>query len=304
MAQHSASSLRESQFAPVAALFAAAAVWGSTFTVVKDALEDVPPLEFIGLRFTISAIAIALVLPRAGLDTFRIERTSGVLIGIFLAAGAALQTVGLERTSASNAGFITGLYVVFTPLVDAAWVKRFPPRWALVGVVLSTVGLALLSLQFVNGGIDVNLGDVFVLMCAASFAVQIVMITRLRTAPSPWVVTIQQLGVTGIACGVLSLLTEDVRAPSARAWFAILFTGIFGSSIAVGIQVWAQQRISPTRAAVIASMEAPFAALTAFIVADERLSARAWAGAALIFIGLLVAEDSGRNLPPPSRDSV
>jgi drug/metabolite transporter (DMT)-like permease len=207
-----------------------------------------------------------------------------------LAAGHGFQTAGIELTRATNAGFITGLYVVFTPLLAAIFLKRRPSTLVLFGVLVTTAGLALMSLRVTGGEVGFNVGDLLVLCCAVAYAGQIVAVGRWAPGSDARVLTLQQFAVTFV---VFALITpvEDVVAPTTSAvWIALIATAIGSSVYGIGVQVWAQQRISPTPAAVIYSMEAPFAAIAAYFLSDERLPSRAWVGAGLILAGMLIVE--------------
>lgn len=283
-------SLRMAQLLPGLALLSAAAIWGVTFPLVKDALDDIPVFEFLAIRFAIATVTLFAVWPRAARDVFRKSVKAGLIAGSLLALGHAFQTLGLDRTLSTNAGFITGLYVVFTPLFAAVLLRRLPRMIVLFGVVLTALGLALMSLRLDGGSLTFNTGDLLVLVSAVMYAGQIVTLARYSPESDTRVLTIQQLGVTAIFFALITPL-EDVRAPTTSAvWIAILMTALGSSVFGIGVQTWAQRRISPTRAAVIFSMEAPFAALAAFVLADERLASRAWIGAALILTGMLIVE--------------
>lgn len=273
------------------ALLTAAAIWGVTFPVVKDALDEIPTFEFLAIRFTLATLVLAAIFPRSARTALKSGWKAGLLAGLLLALGHAFQTIGLERTLSTNAGFITGLYVVFTPLLAAIALRRLPHAAAVVGVVLTTVGLALMSLRFVDGRPSFNAGDLLVLVCAVMYAGQIVTLARYASEFDPIALTLQQLGVTAVFFVVTMPFEGGLRVPTGSdVWIAILATGLGSSVYGISVQTWAQRRISPTRAAVIFSMEAPFAALAGFLLADERLASRAWLGAALILGGMLVVE--------------
>lgn len=275
---------------PGLALLAAAAVWGITFPLVKDALDDIAVFEFLAIRFAIATIVLSAIRPRAARKVFRSSVRAGLVAGLLLALGHAFQTLGLERTLSTNAGFITGLYVVFTPLLAAIVLRRRPKAVVLLGVLLTAAGLALMSLRFDGDVVTFNTGDLLVLVCAVMYAGQIVTLARYAAESDPSTLTIQQLGVTAIFFALATPL-QDVSAPTTSAvWIAILMTAGGSSVFGISVQTWAQRRISPTRAAVIFSMEAPFAALAAFVLADERLTSRAWIGAAMILSGMLIVE--------------
>lgn len=271
-------------------LLAAAAVWGTTFPLVKDALDDISPFEFLAVRFTIATLVLCAIWPRAAREVFRKNVRAGVIAGLLLALGHAFQTIGLERTLSTNAGFITGLYVVFTPLLSALILRRRPPALVSFGVVLTALGLGLMSLRLTNGAASFNDGDLLVLICAIVYAGQIVALGYYAPGSDPKVLTIQQLGITAVFFAVL-MPAQPITAPTTGAvWVALLMTALGSSVFGISVQTWAQRHVAPTRAAVIFSMEAPFAALAAFVLADERLAKRAWLGAALILGGMLIVE--------------
>lgn len=279
------------QLAPIVALLGAAAIWGFTFPLVKDALNDIGTFQFLAMRFGIATVTYVALWPRLAGRAARIG-IAGLVTGGLLAGGHAFQTAGLELTRSTNAGFITGLYVVFTPLLATVFLKRRLSRLVGVGVVLTTAGLALMSVQTIGGGLSVNAGDVLVLMCAVVYGGQIVAVARWAPEMDARVLTLQQFAVTFVACS-LFVPIEGYRPPTtSTVWVALIATAIGSSVYGIGVQVWAQKRISPTRAAVIYSMEAPFAGLAGYLLANERLPSRAWAGAALILLGMLVAEVS------------
>lgn len=279
-----------SQLVPGLALLTAAAIWGVTFPLVKDALDDIPTFEFLAIRFAIATVVLAAIFPRSARRAVSGGWRAGLTAGALLALGHAFQTLGLERTLSTNAGFITGLYVVFTPLLAAVVLRRRPNAAAVVGVVLTTAGLALMSLRISQGHASFNEGDLLVLVCAVLYAGQIVTLARYAAEFDPIALTIQQLGVSAVFFLVTAPL-ERLQAPTGSdVWIALLATALGSSVFGISVQTWGQRRISPTRAAVIFSMEAPFAGLAAFLLADERLASRAWIGAGLILAGMLIVE--------------
>src|ERR671923_109797 len=290
-APHSASSMTGAAgLIPGVALLTAAAIWGTTFPLVKEALKHISAFEFLAIRFTIASTVLAAISPRSARWAVKTGLRGGITAGLLLALGHAFQTIGLDHTLSTNAGFITGLYVVFTPLLAAIVLRRRPKALVLLGVVLTAAGLALMSLRLDAGNVTFNVGDLLVLVCAVMYAGQIVTLARYAAESDPRVLTLQQLTVTAVFF-IIATPTQPVRAPTSGAvWIAVFATAIGSSVFGIGVQTWAQQRVSPTRAAVIFSMEAPFAALAAFLLADERLSSQAWAGAAMILCGMLIVE--------------
>lgn len=269
-----------------AALIAVAAIWGSTFTVVQDAVERIPPFLYLSLRFALATVVMVAFGAARGIT--RTEATAGALIGTALFAGYAFQTVGLQYTSASNAGFITGMFVVFTPLLGAIALRVLPSRAATAGVVLSTTGLVLLAMPagFTMGG-----GDALEVMTAISFAVHILLISRLAPGLSAVRLTTVQLATAAVLTTLWTATAERHPIPTdGFVWFAIVFTAVFATAVAFAIQTRAQQHIPPVRTAVILTAEPVFAGIFGFAVAGDRLGARGYAGAALIVVGILVAE--------------
>jgi drug/metabolite transporter (DMT)-like permease len=269
------------------ALVGVTAVWGVTFPVVKDAVERVPPFEFLTLRFTLAAVVTTAIFVRQLRTLGREGLVAGALAGTTLFAGYAFQTVGLQYTRASNAGFVTGLFVVFAPLFAALFLRRRPGTGATIGVVLALLGLALLSL---TNHLHVRKGDLIVLFAAISFALQIVLLARYAPRHSPGALSAVQLWVTAVLSGLWSMSGEHWRTPTASVWMAVVVTGLFASALAFTVQTAAQRHIGPTRTAVILTMEPVFAGLFAYLLLNEQLTARGWIGAGLILAGMLVAE--------------
>ena len=264
-------------------LLAVTAVWGVTFVQVKDAVAIYPLFAFLAVRFAIAGVTLAPV----AVGRLRGSWRAGTVLGLLLAAGYALQTAGLERTTVSATGFITGLYVVLTPVLAFALFRVRTGRLVWAGVVLATVGLALLS------GVQAGSpeGDLLVLGGAAAFALQIVLMER--WAPRHDVIGLTQVEMLA-ACGVflvVALALGDLSVPRGwTVWGALVVTGVFASALAFLVQTWAQRRTSATRVAVVFAMEPVFAGLFGYLLAGDRLGWVGWAGCAVILSGIAVAE--------------
>jgi len=277
------------------ALIAVAAVWGSTFVLVQDAVERVPPFLFIALRFGVASLVLAAAGAFRGIR--RDEVIAGGIIGLALFSGYAFQTVGLQYTSPSNAGFITGLFVVITPLLGAVLLRRLPGASASAGALLATGGLILLAMP---DGFALGRGDGLVLVAATSFAVHILVIARHGAGRSPLRLAGVQIATATVLASLWSIGEEGARVPSdGFVWFAIVLTGVLATAAAFFIQTAAQRSIPPTRTAVILSAEPAFAGIFGFLLAGDRLGTRGYAGAGLIMVGILVAE-----LLAPEREQV
>lgn len=284
-----------SRYAAEGALLLAAALFGVTFPLVADAVDDITPFAYLLLRFTIAVVALgpfAIAIVRAhGEDRQLLVRT-GAIAGVLLFGGYATQTIGLEEASPSTSAFITGLYVCFTPFVEALVTRRMPSPWVIGGIAIATVGLFLMT----GADLAFGEGELWTLACAVLFAVWIVYqgayANRLHTIPFT---TVQMVVVALLS--IPSTATEGTGDFTAIAIFAAAFTGIACSSIALSLQLYGQRRIAPSRAALILLSEPVFAAIAGFID-GERLGAVELVGAAVILGGIALTE-----LGPGRRDA-
>jgi drug/metabolite transporter (DMT)-like permease len=277
----------------LAALIAVTAVWGVTFVQVKDAVALYPLFAFLAVRFAIATLTLAV--PGAGrVRTLgRVGMGGGALLGLLLAAGYALQTAGLERTTVSGTGFITGMYVVLTPLIALALFRSRITSAAWAGVAVSTVGLALLS--GVHAGSAA--GDLLVLAAAVVYSLQIVLMERLAPRYDAVAFTLVEMGAACVGLGVVALARSELGMPHGwTVWGALLVTGVFASALAFLVQTWAQRRTSATRTALAFAMEPVFAALFGITLAGDRLGALGWAGCAAIMAGIVLAEPAAADV--------
>lgn len=272
------------------ALLGVAAVWGTTFAVVKEATAQLPTFHYLAMRFALAALVLAVLHPRHFGRQALTGPTlhAGVVIGAFLFGGYALQTLGLQTTTPSEAGFITGLAVVVVPLLSSLFLRERPSRPAVAGVLLATVGLALLTL---NGGLALAAGDLLVLGCALAFALQIIAVGRFSAHHDPVVLATVQIAVTSVASAIMAWVAEPpVVAISARTWWAIVVTGVLATSVAYLVQTTAQRFTSSTHTALIFTMEPVFAAAFSYVYLGEALTARSIAGGCLVLAGMVVAQ--------------
>lgn len=265
------------------------AVWGGTFVMVKDAVSAYPVFGFLTVRFALATLALLPVAAR------RLRRLgwrgwgAGALIGLFLFAGYAAQTIGLRYTSASKTGLITGLSVVIVPLLSAAVIRRRPAAGALLGVGLATVGLVLLTLGPTQG-LAIERGDLIVLGCAVGFAAHIVAVSVFAPRMDALALTfVQVLTVAVLSLGA-SYLEGEWTAPTGPVWFAAAFTGVLATAVAFGAQNVVQRFTTPTHTALIFTAEPVFAAAFGVLLAGEALLARGVAGGILIVAGTVASE--------------
>ena len=270
-------------------LLMVAFVWGFTFIMVKEAIAEVGVYPFLFLRFTLSFLFMILIfakkLPR--LDKFIVF--SGTVLGIFLFLAYAFQTTGLAYTSASNAGFITGLNIVFVPIFSIFIFKQMPKCLTVIGIVLATVGLFLLTGGHCGG---FNRGDVFVMVCAICVALHILCTGRYAPIMDVYLLATVQIGVVAIfslpfAISSLSFVPSGIPL---SVWKSVIFTGLFATVFAFVAQTRAQRFTPPARAALILVTESVFCAITARFYGGERLSGVAMAGGILMVIGMALAE--------------
>jgi drug/metabolite transporter (DMT)-like permease len=279
-----------------AGLVGIAAVWGLTFVMVRDALDHLPAMAFLGYRFASAALLVALVFRR------RLRRLSGeglragALMGVFLTAGYAFQTLGLEHTSASDAGFITGLFVVLTPVFGATFLGERISRLAWVAAVASAAGLYLLS--GAGGELEVA-GDGLELLCAAAFAAHILVTSRAAARHDAGALLAVQLGVCGVVCLGVGAAAGQLEAPrGAAVWSALAVTSLVASALGFFVQTFAQRHAPPARTALILASEPAFAGLFGYVVGGEHLSGVAWLGAAII-LGAIASVEVVPRLRPP-----
>jgi len=278
------------------ALVGIAAVWGLTFVMVQDAIELLPTMAFLGYRFVPAAVIVALIFRRRLRTLSREGWQVGALMGVFLTAGYILQTLGLEETTASNAGFITGLFVVLTPLLGAIFLRERLPAVAWAAAAVSAFGLYLLG----GTGGELNLrGDGLVLLCAVAFAGHILVTARGVAAHDVGALLVVQLAVCGVVCLAIAAVAGDIEAPrGATVWSALIVTSLVASALGFFVQTYAQQHAPPARTALILASEPAFAGLFGWLLAGDRLSAVSWLGAALIITAIVAVEVVPRMRPP------
>jgi len=273
---------------PTLLLVAVTVVWGYTFVPVKDAVALYPLFPFLAVRFLIATGALALpAAPRLrGLG--RRGARAGAVLGVLLAAAYAFQTAGLERTTASSAGFITGLYVVLTPVLGLALFREGVGALTWAGAALAVAGLALLSGSPAGGD---PVGDLLVLACAATTALQILLVGRYAPSYDAVALTFVQMAVAAAGfAGVAAGLGGFALPRGATVWSALLLTALLASALGLLVQVWVQRRMSAARAAILFTLETPFAALFGAWLEHDRLGGLGWGGGALILLGIALAE--------------
>ena len=265
------------------ALLSVAAMWGISFVWMKDILDQQDVYSFLTSRFLVAAATMIILKPKV-LKLFSRElATKGLLIGMALGSGYIFQTLGLERTTPAITGFITGLYVVFTPLIASIFLKEHLTKAMWAYVLLAVLGLGVLSVK----GWSIGLGEIFVLISAVLFAIHIILLGSWSKNFDAYALTVMQL----IGCALLSSIPASINGfvapPDTHVWSVILFTAIFATAVAFVIQTWSQARISTTKVAVILTMEVVFAALFSFLYGMEPFTLRLALGGTMVLIAML-----------------
>jgi drug/metabolite transporter (DMT)-like permease len=268
-------------------LVAVTAVWGVTFVQVKDAVAIYPLFAFLALRFGIATCTLAVPAAARVASLGRAGVGAALFAGSLVGGGYALQTAGLERTSVSSTGFITGMYVVLTPLLALAVFRTRIGAAGWGGVVLATLGLALLSGLHRGSAV----GDLLVLAGAAVFSLQIVLMERYAPRYDAIAFTLLEMVAAFVGLLAVAVATGQLAVPHGwTVWGALLVTGVFASALAFLAQTWAQRRATATQTALAFSLEPVWTAFFGFTLAGDRLGTVAWVGCLAIMAGILVAE--------------
>jgi len=274
---------RKLRLAPWALLLISAS-WGLAFVVMKDAIERQSVNSFLFTRFLMAIVAMIIFKPSVLRKFNREIVRKGFIAGLFLASGYILQTLGLALTGAAITGFITGLYIVATPLLAALLLKVRISAFTWGCVAVATVGLALLSFT----GWSIGFGEFLVFLCAIAFAAHIIALSRWSNGLDAYALTIVQLTTCALLTGLISF-AQGYEAPAdLNGWLVVIYTAVICTAIAFLVQTWAQAHISATKVAVILTMEVVFAAIFAVIFGGESLSLRAFLGGVLVVIAMFM----------------
>ena len=272
-------------------LISLTAVWGSTFFLIHEVVQEMSPADFLAVRFTIAAVAILAVFWRPMLALDKRQIRVGIGLGMLYAAAQILQTVGLAHTDASRSGFITGTYVVLTPILTAVLLRERIPRSTWVAVAMATAGLAALSLN----GFGFGFGESVTLMAAALYALHIIGLGRYSSPAAA-------AGLSAVQMVVIAVVSLVAAAPGgielpqgAGAWTSILYMAIFAGAVSIWAQTWAQSHLPATRAAIVMTLEPVFAAGFAVALGGESMTVRMFLGGAMVLAAMYTVELIGRR---------
>jgi drug/metabolite transporter (DMT)-like permease len=264
------------------ALLTVSAAWRLSFVVMKDAIERQSVNNFLFTRFTLAVLVMILIRPQT-IKLFNKDLLQrGGLAGVFLGLGYIAQTLGLERTGAAITGFITGLYVVLTPLIALFVLKEKITKFTWLCIVLATFGLGLLSIR----GFSVGIGEMFVLASAILFAAHIIALSKWSAGRDVYAMTVIQLTMCAILAGLASAIEGYSLPPDSGVWSVVVFTAVFATAVAFIVQTWSQAHMSATKVAVILTMEVVFAAIFAILLGGERLTLQTALGGILVVVAM------------------
>lgn len=289
---------RRVALAATLALLGITAAWGSTFFLIHDLLSRVPVPDFLAVRFAIASVAMLAVAPRAVTRLPAAARRHAVVLGVLYAGAQLLQTAGLARTPASVSGFITGLYVVATPLLAALVLRTRIGRATWVAVLVAVAGLAVLTLGDLGTAAGASYGEALTLVSAVVYALHIVGLGAWSTPADALGLSIVQCLVIAVVCGVAAApggITLPSGPHAGADWVSIVYMALVAGALALFGQTWAQAHLPPTRSAIVMSMEPVFAAVFAVVLGGEQATLRMLLGGGLVLVAMLVVELAPRR---------
>jgi len=278
------------------ALLAVSAVWGAAFVLMKPAIDQEPFYDFLATRFTIATLIMIIARPKVMREFNWDLIKRGVGLGVLLCLGYITQTIALEQTTAAITGFLTGLYVVLTPVLAWLFAKKKLDKRVFIGIVLATIGLALLSIN----GLSIEPGQVWGIACAFFFAAHIVALGAWSPGKNVYVLTILQLGTMSVLNWIGAFAFDGVyqAPPNGEVWFAVIFTAVFATAIAFFVQTWAQSLMDASRVAIILTAEIVWAAVISVAVGQEVLSFKTIAGGVIMLVAMLIVEWPTKKTDP------
>lgn len=283
--------MRRTSLLATAALLATTAAWGSTFFLIKDLLDRVPTLDFLAVRFLVAGVVMAVVAHRAVRALSRESRRHALVLGLLYGVAQILQTAGLAHTAASVSGFITGMYVVATPLFAALILRTRVTGVTWAAVLLATLGLAVLTLD----GFSVGYGEALTLVASLIYALHIVGLGAWSNPTEALGMSVVQLLVIAVVCWLATAPDGVVLPATGRDWVAVVYMALVAGALALLAQTWAQAHLPPTRTAIVMSTEPVFAAFFAVLLGGEDVTARMVVGGLMVLTAMLVVELAPRR---------
>lgn len=291
---NSAAETRRNRLA-VLALFAITAFWGASFVLMEDAITLQPVPDFLATRFVLAAAILIAIRPKTVLLFTRHMWITGGITGLFLAFGYVTQTIGLDYSTAAITGFLTGLYVVLTPILAWLLFRQKLNGKLLFAACLALVGLGIIALTPTGVGI----GEIWVIVSALLFALHIVALGKWSPGADTYALTTMQLIVTAMVTSALASVDGYQPPPEPSVWFAVVITAVFATAIGFMLQTWAQAHMDASRVAIILTAEVPWAASLAVVSGQETLGLRTLIGGLIMFSAMLIVEWPSKRKPQP-----
>lgn len=279
----------------VLALIFVAVVWGAGFVLMKDAISQQPVFDFLATRFTLATLVMVAIRPQVLSSITKQQVLRGSVLGVMLGLAYITQTIGLDLTTAAITGFLTGLYVVFTPLLFWFVFRKKVEKKVIVGATLALTALLFISFN----GLSFDPGQVWLIACALLFAGHIIGLSFWSNAKDIYPLTVIQLAAGSAVCWLGAVPDGYQPPPNAFVWGTVVFTAVFATAMAFLIQTWAQSIMDPSRVAIILTGEIVFAAVIAVAVGQEVLTARTIIGGVLIVVAMLIVEWPDRKSKSP-----
>ena len=267
-------------------LVSVAAMWGGAFVVMKPAIEQQPFFDFLAIRFTIAAGIMLVIRPKVVLALKGKMLAVGAVLGVVLGLAYVTQTIALEMTTAAITGFLTGTYVVLTPVLGWLIFRRKVGVKVAIGAVLALIGLGLISIT----GVSIEVGQIWGIVCAVLYALHIVGLGRFSSGLDSYALTFVQLVFVAVVCWIGALPDGYQGPPTVDVWMAVLFTAIFATVIGFFVQTWAQARMEPSRVAIILTLEVVFTAVVSVAVGQEVLALKTIIGGAFMVAAMVIVE--------------
>lgn len=269
------------------ALLCVSAIWGTTFALLRDSLRVIHPAELMAIRFSLAAVLLGLVFPKA-MRAARPALGPGVWLGFWLTAGYFAQVMGLMTITAARSAFITSTYILFTPFLAIPLARAYPGAGELIGVALGFAGILLFSSDV---GFSLRPGDVWTLGCALAFGIQIAVTNVVAKKHDPIALSVVQMAVAALAgWTVVAARGGFGTSLAAIPWGVLIYLAVVATALVIALQTWALARTSPVKAAVLFSTEPIFAALFAVAFFGEGMTTREVIGGAVILLGVFVTE--------------
>ena len=290
--------MKQKRLLPASLLIAVAAIWGIAFVSMKTTLARLDVYSFLAWRFSIATALLILIKPKVVKQFNPTFMKKGALVGLFLGSGYIFQSIGLTKTTVGKTGFITGLYVVLTPIIAYLFLKKKISKWDWISAILATIGLGLLSFK----GFGIGLGEFLVFISAILFAIHILALSEWASDLDVYALATFQLGTCALITFAASQISGFKAPPDSGVWKAILFTAVFATAFAFIVQTWAQSFMPATTVAVILTLESVFAAAFGLIFLSEALTFKIAFGGLLVLVAmyLIIYFESKNALPEVS----